>query len=252
MSTDLGRALAGQPTDGRAFRIGKVTAYNATTRLVTVELDGSPVVAPSMGSGYQVGQSVLVGRDGKAGAYVLGTIGTTPTTPPSSPPPPPSYVQRSKVALPRQADTYRGGWRGVPDLYQGDYTGRGLNFGAAFYGSQLQGLRAITSLARSATLTIRRLEGGSYAAQAPTFKLLQQSAKPGGAPTVRATAAGPAVAVGRTATWALPTAWLDELLAGTSGGLGIQVGTASPYIHLAGPSSAANGMALSVSYYTAT
>ena len=52
------------------------------------------------------------------------------------------------------------------------------------------------------------------------------------APSVLATATGPSLAIGQTADWDLPTAWLPRLASGEATGVGIHVPTASPYVHL--------------------
>lgn len=262
---DIAKALA-RPRDGRAFRVGQVTAATAGAKSITVQLDGTAVVVPVLaGTTYTVGQTVLVARDGRQAGYVLGAIGQPPAPPADDPtivkpPPPPNQAEPgtaakryTKTLVPVSTGTWRGGrWRDTRNLYQGDWGGWGINLGAAFYGSQLSGLRALAGTPRSAVLNYTRTSGGVFAAQAPTFWTLAQKTRPSGGPTRQSSAVGTAVTTagpGRRASWAVPPAMLDDLLAGTSGGLGIYVGTADPYVVLAGPAEAATSMSLTVTYY---
>lgn len=243
--SDLATALRPVGPPDR-LRPGIVRAV-AATRL-TVELAGVQVALPFVAGTYAVNDTVLV--DGSFVVGKLGTPGVAPPAPVAQPPDPGTVkVRRTVTLLPSTTGTYRAGkWRDTDDLYQGDYGGYGLNTGAAYYGNQLVALRADLGLARSAVLRYSRQRGGDFAAQSPTFWTLSERAQDAGGPARVASAAGTAVPVGGATTWALPGAWLDALLAGTVGGLGIYVGASSPYIVLDGD--VASTMALTVTYYS--
>lgn len=248
---DLVRALTTSAADRRLFRTAVVTAVG--TQAVTLNVDGASLTLPALTtpSGYAIGDSVLVARDGASGGWVLGKIGSTVTAP-AAPvtPTQPSVSLRERTVLPYFTGTYRGGkWRDTSDLYQGDYGGFGLNTGAAYYGTQIYALGAVTASPHSAYLTYRRQSGGTYAAQIPTMRLLAAGTKPAGAPVLGTSSAGTAVAVGNVATWELPGAWVTALLNGTAGGIAINSASSTPYIVLDGLADYAAAMALTFSYY---
>jgi hypothetical protein len=243
-------AAASRPA-GPSTRVAVVRSTAAAT--LTVEVDGVDVTLPVLAGVYAVGDTVLVLREGPAGGYVLGRLGSPAVPPPPPPAPPapvvPTAVERTAVVLPGWTGTYRNGsWRDTAQLYQGDYTGHGRNTGAAHYGDQLVALGADPAAPATATLTYRRTRGGVYAAQAPTFALLAERSRPAGAPTILAAALGTPVAVDAVATWTVPAAWVAQLLAGTAGGLGVHVDASSPYIVLTGQPMDARALALTVTY----
>lgn len=180
---------------------------------------------------------------------------TTPRPPAKPKPKPPSNVgttpnpkptQKSKTFKPIWTGSYRGGWRGdTKDLYQGDWTGRGSNYGCAYYGN---GPSALSGIAVKGTVRIKRIAGGAYGAQHPTLRLLGAKSRPGGAPGYSATIRGPALAIGQTATITLPVAWVTRLLNGSSGGIGIGVGGSSPYVGLAGKGTWSAAFELTLTY----
>lgn len=261
-----GAAVAQAPAQ---LRPAVVTEYTPAAKTATVDLDGQLVVLPVLAGTYAVGGTVLVARNGNAGGYVLGTIGTAPAPelPPelTGPPPPAPAPPRppttstpreptaySRTITPVQVESYRPtyGWRDAGDAYQGDYGSNGLNTGCVFYGTQLSSLGADLDQPYSARLTYYRLRGGDFSAQAPTFWQLQERRRPAGAPTrIGSSSTGTAVAVDRSATWDLPTSWVRELLEGDAGGLAVYVPGATPYMRLAGTRARAAAFALTVRYY---
>ena len=244
---DLATGLrAAQRTDRRAVRTGIVRALPASNR-VTVEVDTVELSLPFVTDSYAVGDTVVV-----AGGYVLGRLGTpaAPPPPPPDPAPQPTVTQRRTTVLPQSTGTWRAGkWRDTTDLYQGDYGSYGLNTGAAYYGNQLVALGADLAQPRSAVLTYRRQRGGVYAGQSPTLWTLTERAR-AGAPSRVASAAGTAAAVDQTVTWQLPQSWVDDLLSGARGGLGVYVPAATPYVVLDGRADHAAAFALTVTYYS--
>lgn len=212
---------------------------------VSVLLPGKTAadVVPCLRSmtGAQVGDSVLVLMAGSQ-AWAVGVLGAVP--PPRPPDPlatvddaPPTSVEMRRTVTGRAAltpswtGTWRaGGWRSdTQDLFQGDWSGRGLNAGAAF----IDGLDALGVLTE-VTIHLERVSGaGASASQAPTMVLLG-SGKSAGWPTVLASAAGPALAWGTSTDWEVPTSWLSLMQSGAATGVGIQTSTAQPYIKISG------------------
>lgn len=227
----------------------RVDTVTWSTRLATV--DGFPAAVPiarHIVSGQLIAgdTAVIVVEGGQA--WLLGVLGDAPPPPPDpepdpepdpgtgadpappprppAPPPQPTYERR--VFRPTWSGTWRGGWRSdTSDLYQGDWTGRGINQGACWWG------RLPTAI-EDATLTLVRGSGaGVAAAQAPTMTLLAGTTRPAGAATVLATTPGPALARGRSAEWSLPEAWVAQMTSGAAGGIGITSGSSrTPYLAL--------------------
>ena len=136
------------------FLVGTVTAvYSAG--FVTVKLPGSPtparVSAARQLSSAVLGEQVLVAvENSRMWAVVL--LGTGPAATQSdvsgaaaASPETLSTISGTDVCTPTWHGTYRSGsWRSdTSDLYQGDWTGRGINRGAAFYGRKPRGLGKI-------------------------------------------------------------------------------------------------------------
>jgi hypothetical protein len=219
-----------------------VTVVNATQTLTFPLLRSYRI----SGSAPAVGDVVLVLRAGSAG-WVLGAFGTQPGAPVApKPPDPPQGTAGSNTFLPNFTGTYRGGWRGdTSDLYQGDWTSRGINTGAGFYGFQAKGLGNATANAVSVHIT--RGEGGTGAAQAPTLVLLGP-AGPSAPPQVLASQAGPALSIGQGADVTLPNSWGQQLIAATADGVGIYVNSASPYVQVKGRNADAASMALRIDW----
>lgn len=181
----------------------------------------------------QSGSQVVVG------AYGAGVAPPPPPPDPTTPPPPPPPSEKrtgTDPVAPAFSGTYRSGWRGdTADLYEGDYSGRGLNFGAAFYADGIQSLPGSLTAGR---LKLVRAQAGTFGALAPTICLLAGKTRPGGIPTILATATGPALKTGTTqaawgrADWSIPSGWLAQLDSGAAGGFGIWVNSRDPYIRL--------------------
>lgn len=186
------------------------------------------------------GDAVVVNRENGA-QFVAAALGPGPLPPPDPdnppptpppPPPPPATVTTGKTTVtPSFTGTHRGsGWRpDTGDLYQGDYSGRGLNFGAAFFGSKIQNIRGQLT---AGVIKIRRGQGGVFAAQRPTICLLAGKSRPSGRPTILASVLGPSIPVNGSADFGVPSGWLSQLDDGSAGGFGIWVNARTPYIHL--------------------
>jgi len=181
-----------------------------------------------------VNDVVLVASD--AASYVIAILGVAggavvpPTfggvvVPPGS--------RGPEAVTPIRSATWRGGaWRGdTSDLFCGDYTSRGVNWGGAWYGSGFRGRGTLAA----ATATLVRGAGGIFAAQTPTMLLLAASDPPGAWAAPIATTAGPALSIGVPVGWAIPGGWLALLQSGGAGGIGIGQAGTTPYIHLSPP-----------------
>lgn len=118
-------------------------------------------------------------------------------------------------------------------VYQGQYGGNGNHTGAAFYGSGPNSLAGAT--VTYARIQVQRVSGGVFAAQPTTLRLVTQSTRPSGAPTLGASTAGPSLAVGaQDNNFAIPNAWAQAMVDGTAGGLALFEADGSPYVRLAG------------------
>ena len=221
-----------------------------------VKVSSIPVTARvPPGLSVAAGNIVLLGRLAST-YYVLQVVPAAPTSTPSTPPPAdsaqpdtgdtppvpkPTMTTGTLTCVPVSTACYRdGSWRsdGDPvnsfDLFQGRYGGSsyGRNTGAAFYGSKPHTLSGATCT--KATVKIKRLSAGDYAARAATLRLITQTTRPGGAPTLNESTSGPSLTIDSSTTFTLPTSWGQSLIDGTRGGIGISVSSDDPYIHLAG------------------
>lgn len=213
---------------------------------VAATLDGSNVTIPILrGLAPAAGDQLLVTRQGRR-AYVIGLLGTAATgaapvstrPPPTADDPTPAAPRTgSTVFKPTSSGSYRNGsWRGdTNDLYQGDWSGRGINTGAAFYGRGPSGLKPATCT--RVRVKLLRQDGGVYGGVNPTLKLWVEKAR-SGAPNEKRSTGGPSLSIGESSTFTLPDSWGQDLIDGTAGGIGIKVGGSSPYVHLDGPSMA--------------
>lgn len=227
--------------------LGRILSRSGTR--VVVEIDGEPLPTMELArhlhgdTSAAAGDACLVATVHGA-RYVVAVLGTAPAPPPPPPPPPdsaedetvvqpkaPPVVTGSTPVTPVWTGTYRAGWRSdTADLYQGDWTGRGVNVGAAYYGS---GFTTWGEL-RAVRVHLRRKPGaGVNASQAPTMALLAGGRRPSGAPSVLATAPGPGLRPGGSASFTVPAVWLPRLASGEAGGIGCTTGgSRAPYIAL--------------------
>lgn len=218
------------------FTTGVVTADPAAG-MVSVLLTGQSVpaaVAICRGVSVNVGDTVLVGVD--AAPYVIGALGLVASTPviggvgaPASP------TGSVETLTPIGSATWRagtGGWRtDTSQLYSGDWTGKGINWGGAWYGTGFRGRG--TFAAGVAKLT--RRAGGSGSAVTPTMLLLAESSRPAAWVVPIATTAGPSLAIDVTTDWTIPDAWRALLQSGAAGGIGIGQAGTIPYLAMDPP-----------------
>lgn len=170
-----------------------------------------------------------------AGRYFLAAAADTPDNDPP-PDPKPAIVTGRLVISPVETRSYRsGGWRtDTTDVYQGQYGGGGNHIGCAFYGNKGRSLEGAT--VTRASIRVRRPDrGGSNAPQGTTLRLVEQATRPGGSPTLGASATGPELRRGETEnTFVIPDSWGQAIVDGTSGGIGVYEADGSPYVILSG------------------
>lgn len=260
MSDPLAMAIIGQasPAATRTF-VGVVTVKADAEGVTKVRTRSQEVEAVSLTSAAtaNVGESVLLLRSG-AGLWVIGKIGQPPTPPPPDPdedepdepevPPRSTYETKTVTFRPQYTGSYRGGWRtDTTKVYTGDWTGRGVNLGRAFYGSGPSGLKKVEQV-EWAEVRLERVQGGVFASQTLPMVLIGQKTRPSGSGSVQRSTSGPSLAVGQSATWRMPQAWADDLVSGAAGGLGIGSGSSSPYIATNGKSDSASAWTLRIRY----
>ncbi|MGW1961836.1 hypothetical protein ACWCPD_16350 [Streptomyces sp. NPDC001935] len=242
----------------------------AASNACLVNVGGITVTARvAVGLTVAAGNIVLMARLGSL-YYVVIVVPVAPTSTPATPPPAdtappdtgdappaPKPVVRTGTltCVPTATACYRdSSWRsdGDPtnsfDLYQGRYGGSsyGRNTGCAFYGSKPHTLSGATCT--KATVKLKRLSAGDFAGRSATLRLVSQTSRPAGAPTLNETTSGPSLGIGDSSTFTLPTSWGQALIDGTRGGIAIAVSSDDPYIHLAGRGSWSAAMTLTLSW----
>jgi hypothetical protein len=248
-----GTALTAVTSNACLVRVGgiQVTARVATTLTIAA---GNILLMARLGSVY----------------YVTNVVPAVPTSTPATPapadstpvdtgdaPPAPKPVTTTGTltCVPTATACYRdGSWRsdGDPtnsfDLFQGRYGGSsyGRNTGAAFYGSKPHTLNGATCT--KATVKIKRLSAGDFSARSATLRLVTQTSRPGGSPTLNESTSGPSLKVGDSTTFTLPTSWGQALIDGSRGGIAISISSDDPYIQLAGRGSWSAAMTLAISW----
>lgn len=250
--TLVGKALTA-PSGGAL--LARVAGIDVTARVMT-------------GVSIAVGDMVLMVRRGSV-YWAIGVVPAAPVVPPAppepgdddgsgdaAPAPKPSITTGTLTCGPVATATYRGGvWRsdGDPansfDTYQGRYSSSsfGRMTGCAFYGTKPRSITGAT--VTRATIKVRRLSGGDFSARTATLRLVTQTSRPAGAPTLNETTTGPSLAVNATNTgFVIPNSWAQAMVDGTRGGLAIHVDSDTPYIRLAGRGSWSAAWTLTISW----
>lgn len=229
-----------------------IAASTVTAGAMSVTVAETTITAlVARGLAPAVGDLVLIARQGSIRWVVQIMLPTAPASQlnDGSPTTKPPVTNGSLTCSPGSTGSYRGGkWRtDTDDILQGDYGGFGINTGAAFYGTKPASLAGAT--ATGASVLVKRITGGSGASQAPTLRLVTQTTRPAGAPTLTSTTAGPSLAVNKAVSIAVPTAWAQAMIDGTAGGLAIDTGgSASPYIRTAGRSTYSPSWTLTINW----
>lgn len=167
------------------------------------------------------------------------------------PDPKPVVTTGSLVVSPVETRSYRPtyGWRtDTTDVYQGQYGGWGNHTGCAFYGAKPRSLAGAT--VTSATVKVRRPggTGSTYAAVGTTMRLMTQATRPGGAPTLTSSTAGPSIKAGADTTFTIPDSWAQAMVDGTAGGIAFFDSDGSPYIIFAGRGSWSPAFTLTINW----
>lgn len=225
----------------------------ASAGLVTVAVNGTDTVMhAARGVTFAAGDRVAFIRVAQIWV-ALCTLGTAAAADqPDAPLPPvprPPMVYGSKTFLPVETRSRQGSrWRtDNSDVYQGQYAGNGNHIGCAFYGNGPRSLAGVEVL--SANIKVRRrAAGGAASSQDTTLRLVTQKTRPSGAPTLTSTTDGPNLRWGQGTTFAVPTAWAQELVDGTAGGLAIYEAGGSPYVILDGKARYGSSFALSIAW----
>jgi len=249
-----GTAVSGVSAGACLVSVGGVTVTARVALSLTVTV-GNLLLLSRLGSTYYVISALPPAPASTPTAPAPTDSAPPPDTGDKPPPSKPTTTSGTLTCVPTATSTYRdGSWRsdGDPvnsfDLYQGRYGGSsfGRSTGCAFYGSKPHTLSGATCT--KATLKLKRLSAGDYADRAVTLRLISQSSRPGGAPTLNESTTGPKLGIGDTATFTLPTSWGQLLIDGSRGGIAISISSNTPYIHLAGRGSWSAAMTLSLSW----
>lgn len=236
--SDVGYGIAKAAKSGTTVvvTVGGVDTTMEAPRDLTIAAS-DPVAFTKIGSRWFVLQR-----------YGSGAAAAQPDNP-TPPPPKPTTVTGSKTFTPVETRSRQGSkWRtDNDDVYQGEYGSNGNHTGCAFYGNGPRSLAGAT--VTSAKIKVRRKNGGGItAAQTTTLRLVTQKTRPSGAPTLTSTTTGPSLRWGASATFTVPTAWAQELVDGTAGGLAIFDSGGSPYVILDGHGAYSASFALTISY----
>jgi hypothetical protein len=221
---------------------------------ITADVNGQTVsVMCARGVNPAVNDVVIIAQIGTRW-FAMDAVDVTAPTPPVDTVvgPPPTVSTGTLVVGPVETRSYRSGsvtgWRtDDDDVYQGQYGGWGNHTGCAFYGTKPRSLSGAT--VTGATIRVRMSQIGSYPPQAATMRLVTQSTRPGGAPTLTSTTTGPQLAQGVTEDrFPVPAAWAQSMVDGTAGGLGFFAASGSPYLRLAGRGAWSAAFTMSISW----
>jgi hypothetical protein len=225
-----------------AAKTGSTTTAYVNQVLTTIQVARDLTVA--------AGDVLAVQRIGGLWFALGRAFAAAPADPgnPAGPTPAPAIQSGVTAFAPVETRSYRGSWRTDNDyVYQGQYGGQGNHTGCAFYGNGPRSLAGAT--VTSARVQIhRRNSGGITAPQGTTMRLVTQKTRPGGAPTLGASTAGPSLGWGGTTSFAVPAAWAQSIVDGTAGALGFFVAGGSPYVIFSGRSDYGPAFTLSIAW----
>lgn len=238
----------------RAFAVGRALAAKASGS-VSVSVGGEVIAALAPRDLTLAADDPVLIAKNSGGWFVVQRYGDSAPAPPDiDVPDSPNPINPKTGSLVVQSvatRSYRAGfgWRtDSSDVYQGQYGGFGNHTGCAFYGAKPRSLEGAT--VTGAAVRVRRVQGGSFAAQTTTLWLLEEAYKPASAaPTRLSSTTGPRLAVGATNTsFTVPTSWAQQMVDGTAGGLAIYDSSGSPYVVLAGRGSWSSAFTLTIRY----
>lgn len=231
--------LSGVRTDltGLGSTIGTATAAKSGSTVTAVVNGVTVTVQVARDLTVASGDVLLINKYGSQWFAVGRLFTAAPADPLNLPVPPvnPGTTAGQLTVSPVETRSYRNGaWRtDNSNVYQGQYGGGGNHTGAVFYGGGPRSLAGATVTA--ATIQVRRQQGGFFAAQPTTMRLVTQATRPAGAPTLTSSTSGPSLATGATTNaFAIPASWAQAMVDGTSGGIGFFDSGGSPYVIFAG------------------
>lgn len=237
---------------GIGMMLATATAVKSGTT-VTATVNGTTVtVQVARDLSVASGDVLAVQRFGSQWVAFARLYSAAPATPSNdtAPNPKPATVSGTLVVSPVETASWRdpGGWRtDTTDVLQGSFGGYGNHTGAAFYGNLPLSLTGATVTA--ATMQVKRNVGGTTTAQATTMRLVTESTRPVGVPTLTSTTAGPSLAVTQTnSAFVVPTSWAQAMVNGTAGGLAFYDAAGSPYVRFAGRGSWSPAFAMTISW----
>lgn len=179
-----------------------------------------------------VGDILLVHKvvDRYVGCCRLFAAAPTPDDEFLQPDPNTALVTGQTVIMPVYTGTYRDTvWlASTTDVMQGAAGGYGNATGVALYGDKPATLAGATVL--QATVRVARGRSGATAPVATTLWLVTDTVQPAGAPTLTSSTAGPNLAAAAADdAFPVPTAWVQAMADGTSGGLALFDADGSPF-----------------------
>ncbi|MCT2277987.1 hypothetical protein M3G91_10155 [Micromonospora chalcea] len=232
-------------------RLATATAAKAGSTVTAVVNGVATTIQVARDLTVAAGDVLMVERIGAQWFAYARVFPAAPVAPANDDPPPPkpTVTTGTLIVAPVETRSWRPsyGWRtDNTDVYQGQYGGWGNHTGAVFYGRKPRSLAGAT--VTRATIRVRRLSAGAYAPQSTTMRLMTQATRPGGAPTLGSSTAGPSIAVGATTTFVIPDSWAQAMVDGTAGGLAFFDSSGSPYVRFAGRGSWSPAFTLAISW----
>jgi hypothetical protein len=192
------------------------------------------------------GDALLVQQVGALWVAVARLYAVPTETDYDSDAPPTTARKGTLVVHPVETRSYETGrgWRtDTTSVFQGDHGGRANHIGCAFYGAKPRTLAGAT--VTDAEAYVRRMPGGPNGSAPTVLRLLGDATRPAGSPPLTGSDTGPDTEVRKPGAkgWAkktpadtfdVPTAWVQSIVDGTAGGLGIYDGDGDPYVRYAG------------------
>ena len=241
------------------FTLTGIAQGAVASGFVTVKIGGTDVSCLADRGLTTAAGDIVYGRRLGGRILIEGRVWTVAPEPPEEsqgpPPPPEPSVRYGKLTIaPVETRSYRPnwGWRNDnDDVYQGEYGNNGNHKGCAFYGSKPHSLAGAE--VTKATLKVKRVQAGDFAARTTTLRRITNKTRPGGAPTLTGSAiTGPRLAVGSSDTFTLPDAFAQELVDGDAGGLAIFDDDGLPYVRLAGRGAWSSAWVLTIEWRRVT
>lgn len=198
-----------------------------------------------------IGDVVVVHRFGGlwAASARLGT-GAVSEMPPAiaSIDPNPTTVTGVLTVLPESTGTYlSGAWSADTAVRQGTYGAFGNATGAIFYGTKARSLAGAT--VTSARIEQVRRTAGPSPLTGSTMRLVTESSRPVGAPTLTSTTSGPITQLNYgNIAFSIPISWAQAFVDGTSGGLGFYDADGDPYLSFVGRADNPAAFALAIDW----